>query len=322
MNAWRFDNPALLWAALVAVPLLVLEVYARIARHRAAIRCLDFPVMFPVKLRRGRAMNTVSVPLIGVLCALSAAGPRSDRSQGKQPASVVIVIDVSRSMLASDVLPNRLARGLQEITRALDAPQLPRLGLIAFAGEPWLVCPLTTDYEALRLAVESLHSYRVSVDGTNIGAALTAAVVALQREGGNRSVLLLSDGDETEGSIPNAAAIAARQHILIHSLGIGTAAGAVVPARANSDEPPAHSGPGVVSRLNMPALQVAARRTGGVCLNASTAQDAVSRILVASNSGPARGSSLMRDGRIDVLPLALALLLAAGDFLVRQWSRL
>jgi Ca-activated chloride channel family protein len=275
---------------------------------------------------------------------LGIAGPQWGRDWQQPPApgrDLVVVLDLSRSMLAADVLPSRQERAKQALTElsyVLQQRGGHRLGLVAFAARARLVCPLTHDYDHFRTALANLDAAQPHRDlrpgpagaasGTRIGAGLRAAVEAQDpRARGYQDILLLSDGDDpARDNEWRAGAEEARQlEIPVHTVGLGDPnADSRIPLRA--DEYQRQNGQFVLTRLHEDVLREIAGRTRGSYTPARTQALALGDLL--RDRLEARGP---RDEMEDALPVyrpryawflapALSLLtldLAAG----RAWRR-
>jgi Ca-activated chloride channel family protein len=180
---------------------------------------------------------------------------------------VVFAIDTSRSMLTPDVKPNRLIRAklaIDDMARQLDGDGI---GIVAFAGNAFLVCPLTLDYGAFHQSLDAIDVGTIPMGGTNISSAIAAARAAFRRRpGSDRILILVTDGENLEGNALTAAQEAANQDGLkIYTVGMGTAEGELVPLPPDlgggfvKDE----TGALVKSHLDAAGLKAIASATGG-----------------------------------------------------------
>lgn len=180
---------------------------------------------------------------------------------------IMFAIDTSRSMLTPDVKPNRLTRAklaIDDFAKQLDGDAV---GIVAFAGAAFLACPMTLDYGAFHESLGTIDTNTIPRGGTNISSAIHAAQVALHRRPGSDKILILvTDGEDLEGDALAAARTAAQTDGLkIYSVGVGTAAGDLIPVAQDmrggfvQDD----SGAFVKSRLDEPALKAIAAATGG-----------------------------------------------------------
>jgi len=166
-----------------------------------------------------------------VALAQPQCGTRTELSR-RYGADLVVVLDVSRSMEARDVRPSRLERARLEIGALLDRLKGDRVGVVVFAGEAFVQCPLTTDYDAARLFLRAVGPDAVPQQGTAVANALLGAkelLEAAERGARGKVVLLVSDGEDQEGGAEEAARALADDGVRLFVLAAGTAAGAPIP---------------------------------------------------------------------------------------------
>lgn len=189
---------------------------------------------------------------------------------------IVIAIDLSKSMLASDVLPNRLERSKMAVKDLLKKVQGDRLGLIGFAGTAFLSCPLTVDYDGFLLALNDLDVQAMPRGGTSISEAIKLALKSY--EGGERkykNLIIITDGEDHEGNAQAAAEIARKEAVKVFCVGIGTMNGELVQVRdeqGNKTFLKDKDGNVVKSRLNEELLRQIALITGGTYVRSSGAE--------------------------------------------------
>lgn len=290
-----FARPSLLSLALI-LPLAIAVLLAAWANRRAAVaRALaEQPLLSRLGVAGLQVFPGRRVALLcatGALLGLAAAGPRwgTQTVEGRSSSrSVVIAVDVSKSMLAEDVRPNRLERQRLFIRRLLRGLAGDRVGLVAFAGRAYVLTPLTVDAGALHLYVDALDPDIVSQGGSSLGSAITQAVDLARGPTelpGDRTVVLISDGEALEDpqAVQAAADRAARTGVRVVTVGVGTSSGARVPDIDGGrfigyklDE----DGDEVVSRLNARLLENVAVATGGRYYPLADAR-AVDRVLAA-----------------------------------------
>lgn len=342
-----FDRPYLLLTLLVIPAAVALYRLAERRRMRYAIRFTNLDVL--VGVLGGRRLWRQYVPLVLFLLALAAlcvgvARPERTTLVPKDRATVILVIDVSRSMQAKDVKPNRLGAAQAAVRLFLDrVPKRLQIGLIAFAGEPAVATPPTTDHSLVREALDTVQWYP-SFGGTAIGDALAEAVrvgqQAVGAETGNLasvtaaprptqskglvSILFLSDGAQTRGELePIQGAERARAAgIPVYTIALGTPTGSLnfnFGRPPGGFPPPSPMGPG--RRVPVPpdpdTLRAVAERTGGeffAARSAKSLQSAYSKL--GSRLGRKPGKSEITYG---FLAGAAGLLVAAG-LLSALWS--
>lgn len=194
----------------------------------------------------------------------------------RQGIDILVVFDTSRSMLTRDVRPNRLERarlGVHDLVKRLKGD---RIGLIAFAGDAFLNCPLTPDYAGFLLTLYDLNVNTISRGGTNVGRAIQEALDAHKKDPGARKVIIfITDGEDLEGDPLEAAKKARDQGVKIYPVGVGTKEGELIRFRGplGQDEfVKDRNGNFVKSRLNETLLRQIAAQTGGVYLHAGGAR--------------------------------------------------
>lgn len=184
----------------------------------------------------------------------------------ERAVDVVVCLDVSRSMLARDLAPSRLSRARTEIAALAKRAEGGRLGLVVFAGEARLLVPLTRDAASFARIVADAGPLSVARGGTDLAAAISTALAALPAEGDRTpAILLLTDGDDPEGTARRAAEAARRRGVAVHCLGLGTALGAKIPVPGPSGETflTDRSGAEVVTKLDADALRAVADAARG-----------------------------------------------------------
>lgn len=247
---------------------------------------------------------------------------------------VVVAVDVSLSMYAEDIKPNRMARAKQEIGKFVDRLGGDRVGLVAFAGEAFLQCPLTLDYGAIKVFLDVLGPDLVNIPGTNISSAMETALKAFDpKERKYRVMVLLTDGEETEGRAEQLAEEASRMGVTIYTVGIGSRSGVPIPLKdAQGRVTYKKDGQGnvVTTRLDEVLLQKIALATGGKYYHADPGRFELEEILKEINKMEKRELEGERFSQFEErfqIPLAAALVLLVSEMLVsdrrrrkREWS--
>ncbi len=269
-----FSHPAWL-AAGVAACLALLGLWRRYdARQHAALARfvsahLRSQLTQSVSIGRRRIQRTLLLAALALLF-VALAGPLVGfrwEQVSRRGIEIIFAVDTSRSMSTPDVRPDRLTRAKLAIDDFTSRLEGDGVGLVAFAGDAYLVCPVTLDYAAFHESLSSIDVNTIGRGGTNIASAIREAEAALRRRPSNDKILILvTDGEDLEGDALVAAQAAARQDGLkIYTVGVGTAQGDLIPLSANpnagfvKDE----SGAFVKSRLDEPALKAIAAATGG-----------------------------------------------------------
>jgi Ca-activated chloride channel family protein len=270
-----FAHPGWLAAGFIACLCLLWLWRSHDARQHAALARfvsvhLREQLTQSVSLGRRRAQRALFLAALILLFA-ALAGPLVGyrwEQISRRGNEIVFGVDTSRSMSTPDVKPDRLTRAkfaIDDFTHKLDGDGV---GLVAFAGSAFLVCPITLDYGAFHESLSAVDVNTIPRGGTNIASAIREAQAALRRRpGGDKILILITDGEDLEGGALDAAETAARQDgMKIYTVGVGTAQGDLIPLSANpkdgfvKDE----AGGFVKSRLDEAALKAIAAAAGGV----------------------------------------------------------
>jgi len=200
----------------------------------------------------------------------------------RKGVDIVVAVDVSESMLATDVSPNRLERARRELIDLVDQLRGDRVSLVAFAGTAFIETPLTVDYGTFRLFLDTLSPDLVPIKGTNLQAALLKSIAAFGGAGKNqqetkvsntnsRAIILITDGEDLEGDISDIKSLAERNRIQIYIIGVGTPEGSPIPIGGSYKKD--KNGNVIVSRLNVSFLSELATLTGGIYVQSISTDD-------------------------------------------------
>ena len=324
----KWGNPdILLWLPL-AIPLLWI-LFVLLRRRRRALEELVDPAMIPVLAPRWNpARAKARLWLRGaafVLLLLALARPQWGfhwEEVRRKGLDMVVVLDTSRSMMASDIKPSRLQQakwGIRDLLRNLRGD---RVGLVPFAGSSLLQCPLTIDYAAFTMTLDDVYSGLIPKGGTAIEQALRTAIAAFPAEGtADRVVLLITDGEDHEGDPLSLLPELKEKNIRVYSIGIGTLEGEMVPA---GDGQGAYfkdrQGQIVKTALKEDVLQKLALGTGGTYVRSAPGDTGLERVFRESIDSLKRSEQETRTAKIYedrfLWPIAAALLLLAWEALL------
>lgn len=265
---------ALLW---IVPALIVFYVYAfrrkrqlleRFARAETLARLI--PEVSPSRQRWKAVLVVIAAGAVAFALTQPKWGWRWEEVHRKG-VDLIVALDVSKSMLAEDVKPSRLERAKREVIDLLRIVDGDRVGLVAFAGAAFVQCPLTLDYGAAQLFLDTLDTELIPVPGTAVGEALKVAIQAF-REGTpeSKAIILITDGEDHDEGALAAAEEAKKAGIKVFTIGIGQPDGAPIPMPGGGfrkDE----RGELVLSRLDEVTLQKIALETGGTYVRAGPA---------------------------------------------------
>lgn len=281
---FRFANIEYLYLLLL-LPVMAVVFELMLARRRKALARFGTrsavarlaPDMLRGKLRAKFWVFVTAVALVIVAAARPQAGSKL-REVEREGVEIMMAIDVSNSMLASDFSPSRLERTKYAVSRVIEGLSEERIGVVVFAGDAYVQLPITSDYLTARNFVERISTSQVTKQGTAIGAAIDLATSAFSSESeGSRVVVLVTDGENHEDDALAAAERAAAKGVKIYTIGIGTPEGA--PISIGDDFVRDEKGEIVVSKLDETTLQKIAATTEGAYVRASSASVGVQEIV-------------------------------------------
>lgn len=271
-------HPEWFWTLGLAALVVALFLLAAARRRQLAqlfgTRDLFMRLASGLNIRRRRwkaAMTTIGF----LLLAVALVGPRYGtqlREIQREGIDLVIALDVSASMMAEDVAPNRLERSRNEIKRLLDTLTGDRVGLVIFAGDAFIQSPLTTDYNALRLFLDVADPSLIPTPGTDFGNALQMALRAFEVPTGTadnaprtRAVMFVSDGENHVADLDAIVQDAREQNVIIFAAGVGETDGVPIPEYRNGrqvDFKKDRAGAVVTTKLEEAVLQDLSRDGG------------------------------------------------------------
>ena len=333
---FRFGASQWLWALLV-VPLLVgVFWYAARSRARALARFGETALMEKLTASVSRTARRVKTALVVGAVALAMValarpqfGTRVEtvRSVGQD---IVVAVDLSQSMLAEDVAPNRLERARLAILRLMSQLDGDRIGLVAFAGDAFVQSPLTVDYSAAALFLGAMEPDIMPVQGTDLGAALGVSLDALEDAREARVLIVVTDGEDHEDNFSAELDRAVASGVRIYTVGIGSAEGVPIPLFDDQGRQQGFlkddDGAVVTTRLDEETLRAVASATGGeyvrVGAGGSAFEDLVDEIAGADGEAlDAQRITQFQEQYQIFLGLALLLLLAESLISDRKKTR-
>ena len=267
---YRFEHVVYLWL-LVSIPILLLSLYLFLKWQRSTIDKLGnrnvvmqqflgyIPNRFKVK----------TLLFIGALFFLILALANWQKGSGNATAKrkgvdIMIALDVSKSMWAKDLQPDRLSRAKLFVNKLLDKVENDRVGLIVFAGNAYLQVPITSDHAALKMMLQAVSPDMVPTQGTEVGAAINLACTSLSGKNRNsKTIILISDGEDHDEQSASAIETAKEAGISIQTVGVGSEKGAAIfdpNTQANKIDA---QGNEIISKLNRAALETIAQQTNG-----------------------------------------------------------
>ena len=287
---FRFADIEMLWW-LLTIPVFVVA-YVLITRHkrRQLSEFGDPELIAQLMPDASKSRPIVKFALLMValsLLILAAARPQygqQEKTLKRQGIEVMVALDISNSMLAEDVAPNRLDRAKQMLSKMIDNMVDDKVGLVVFAGEAFTQLPITCDYVSAKMFLHTISPKLIPTQGTAIGAALQTAIRSFgsQESDAGRAIILITDGENHEDDAIAAAKQAQELGIQVFVIGIGKPEGSPIPVPGTNDYIKDRSGQVVVSRLNEEMCQEIAQAGKGAyvrCDNTNTAMRALQQEL-------------------------------------------
>ena len=330
----RFEHSNLLWLLLVVPPVLALFFWwGERTRRKLLTQFVEARLLAAltagISPARRKFRFTLLIAAVALLIvALARPQYGYDKEEVHQNGlDIMVAVDTSKSMLATDIAPNRLERAKLAALELMQTAQADRLGLVAFAGEAFLSCPLTSDDTAFQQSVQALDVNSIPQGGTALAAAIDTALAEFKEQDHHKALVLFTDGeDNDEGALP-AAQKAAKAGLKIFTIGIGSAEGTLVrvpDGNGGSDYIRDDKGQVVKTKLNEQLLQQIATATGGFYLplrGANTIEILYERGLAPMPKSEGQERLVRRYHEQFHWPLAAAMLLLLAEMFLPERKR-
>ncbi len=285
---FRFEEPTYLYLLLL-IPLgLAFYFYSDYKRKKAIKDFGDEELMEFLmpdasigRIRIKMILMLVVIALFAVLLARPQYGAKLETVK-REGIEAIIAIDISNSMLAKDIQPNRLDKAKRMVAQLVDRMENDKIGIIVFAGDAYTQLPITSDYISAKMFLETISPSLISKQGTSIGAAINLAINSFTpQEGVGKTIIIITDGENHEGGAEAAAKKASDNGIQVNVLGIGSPEGAPIPSE-NGDNQYRKDREGniVITKLNEQMCQDIARLGNGMYAhvdNSNVAQRALEK---------------------------------------------
>ena len=332
---FRFANIEMLWW-LITIPVFVIAyIIITKRKQRQLMEFGDPELMAQLMPDASKSRPIVKFTLLMValvLLIVAAARPQygqQEKTVKRQGIEVMVALDISNSMLAEDVAPNRLDRAKQMLSKMIDNMTDDKVGLVVFAGEAFTQLPITCDYVSAKMFLNTISPKLIPTQGTAIGAALQTAIRSFgsQESDAGRAIILITDGENHEDDATAVAKQAQELGIQVFVIGIGKPEGSPIPVPGTNDYIKDRSGQVVVSRLNEEMCQEIAQAGKGAyvrCDNTNTAMRALQQELdrIATTDLETTVYADYNEQYQSFLLIALLLLVIDCFILMRQNHRL
>lgn len=285
---FRFAHPEYLYALAVVPIILLLYFYLLAWKKKARKQFADnklmemlTPNVSKTKPVTKLVLNLLGLTLIILACANPQIGTRLEEVK-REGVDIIIALDVSNSMKAQDIKPNRLERSKQAISRLIDKLQNDRIGMIVFAGQAYVQLPITSDYAAAKLFLSSIDTDIIPTQGTCIGCAIDLSQESfVGNDNKHKALIIITDGENHEEDAVEAAKKAHAEGVVIHTIGMGSPDGAPIPVLKNGmqDFLKDNDGNTVITKLETLTLERIAEEGKGVFVQASNSDDGLETVL-------------------------------------------
>jgi Ca-activated chloride channel homolog len=328
---FRFEQPIYL-LALVFLPVMIAMYLSVVKWKKQTLSRIGDPKLV-AQLIKGYSPQKFQIKFILVLLAfamiaMGAANlqyPKQAEQVTRQGIDVMIALDVSKSMLARDVQPDRLQRSRLFVSKLIDKLQNDRVGLVLFAGRAYLQMPLTSDHSAAKMYVGSASTQSVPTQGTVIAEALTICQNAFdEKQKKYKAVVLITDGEDHDENAMDVTGKMADEGIVIHTVGVGSTSGAEIIDPDTKEIKRAEDGTPVLSRLNEKELIDIAQKGNGTYQVLVETDAAVGKILGQINSMEKRtikDNSLVQYRSFFQWFLAFALILLVAELFMPETKK-
>ncbi|ARV09878.1 BatB protein [Winogradskyella sp. PC-19] len=285
---FRLDEKIWFWTLLV-IPVIVLlfilvQVWKKSAQKKFANSTL-LKRLSPNQSLFKSVLKLIVLSAAFLFLSLALVNPKigtkleTVRSQG---VDIVFAVDVSKSMLAEDIAPNRIEKSKQLVTQIINSLGSDRVGIIAYAGKAFPQLPITTDYAASKMFLQNMNTDMMTSQGTAIREAIELAKTYYDdEEQTNRILVIISDGEDHEGDAASIAEEANEQGIRIFTIGVGNKKGGPIPIKRNGiilNYKKDRNGETVITKLNEDTLKEIAEEANGVYINGSSTNEVVETI--------------------------------------------
>ncbi|MEI7897045.1 MAG: VWA domain-containing protein [bacterium] len=238
------------------------------------------PDYSPVKTVVKFILVMLALASLAVALADLQTGSRLEKVKRKG-IDLMICLDVSNSMMAQDIKPNRLERAKQSIVRLIDNLEGDRLGIIVFAGKAYTQLPITTDYAAAKMFTSAISTGIVPTQGTAIAEAIELAAGSFGESKHNKAIVVITDGEDHEGNVLEQAEAAVKKNITIYTIGMGLPEGAPIPVYSGNIQTgyrKDREGQTIMTKLDETLLQRIASVGKGMYVRATTSETGLSKI--------------------------------------------
>ena len=284
----RYENIEMLYL-LALIPILIMifmvslnwrkKALNKLGDYKLVLRLIPMASRFKYRLKFILLIISLTALIIGL--ANPQIGSKMEEVNRKG-IDLMIAIDLSNSMLAEDLQPNRLLRAKQSISKLIDRLEGDRIGLVVFAGDAYVQLPITTDYSAAKLFLSTINTEIVPTQGTAIGKAISLCIKSFDYSNNqSKAIILITDGENHEDNATEKAQEAKELDILVHTIGMGSEQGGPIPIKKRNGQisyQKDNDGNTIVTRINEDMLKKIAQAGGGSYIRAQSTQTGLDKL--------------------------------------------
>jgi Ca-activated chloride channel family protein len=284
----RFANSEYLYALFLVPAFLISFMILGYWKKRALRRFGDMKIigqLMPSMSANRSIFKFVLLMISYIFLVIAVADPQVGSKLEKvkrRGADLMIALDVSNSMLAQDISPDRLNRAKQAISKLIDNLKGDRIGIVIFAGKAYMQLPITTDYAAAKMFLSTISTESVPTQGTAISDAIDLAATSFREDDRSKAIIIITDGEDHEGDAVASAKKASEKGIRIFTIGMGSPEGAPIPLYNEADQQVGYKkdrqGQTIITKLDETMLQQIASAGNGSFTRASTSRDGLNKV--------------------------------------------
>jgi len=273
----RYEDITFLYL-LVCIPVLIFIFYLYLRWRKKSIEKIGsfqivekmMPMYSILKLKLKFWMFIIAIISLIIGLANPQFGSKLEEVK-REGIDIMIAIDLSNSMLAEDLPPNRLQRAKQSISRMIDRLQGDRIGIVVFAGHAYVQLPITTDYSAAKLFLSTINTDIIPTQGTAIGKAINLCMSSYDFENGqSKSIIVITDGENHEDNAIDEAKEAYKKGVIVHTIGMGSEQGGPIPTNNRGQYLKDKNNQTVITKLNESMLKQIASSGNGSYIRANS----------------------------------------------------
>ena len=280
---------------MVLIPIIILVFIFSVRWRKKAIGVFGqlklvyklMPMASELKLRTKFILFSIAITALIIGIANPQIGSKMEEVK-REGVDLMIAIDLSNSMLAEDLQPNRLMRAKQSISKLIDRLDGDRIGLIVFAGDAFVQLPITTDYSAAKLFLSTINTSIVPTQGTAIGKAIGLSIKSFDlKNDQSKAIIVITDGENHEDDAIKKAEEAEELGIFVHTIGMGSAEGGPIPIKNRYGSVTSYQkdkeGNAIITVLNEEMLKQIAQAGGGSYIRANSTQSGLNALFKEIN---------------------------------------